>query len=586
MSSVSIQTPEQYTVIVGTGDGASSVPCTISTERVADGVQITIKCEGQPAEVVTLRDGETLSEDHIRSIITDSTGASFVRVSGNGREIILTDRAGRQHSYTVPAQSLGTSSVVANPSGSDGDFLTRLSIDDTNYNLPITGYIYYYRPDVVTDDIVFNTDLSGDSTNDAYTIPKTGDGLMLPVLPSRHVPQRLYANIDFITQWYGGFNITIDKAVNLVVTLRTMHTFNGKGFTVSREARYDIAKNKKRIVSLTPFSRFSMVQTGEYTAPDGSKIEITEADLNTGATIMQEYELHVESQNGNRITANITDLTWLDPQVRFYQIAHGEGAVTHSPRRQEPNIIDFQTFEGALGRPANEIPGATYRFVYRIGQPHNVSLIRIVGFRGTDERPQSKVVLRTIENVVHMEGDDDTVTIPETTVIEDGDTYTMRLEVYDEASTPQTHLPTAYSDVRILATEPATPNYYFGRAEYVSGDSIDDIASRIAGWTEFTSTDTTMGGSVIRTDTTLLETTNYEADYPDPKDGDGTDEFVFWFACKADQTQPRSFTADGFPAGWGKAIKHTIDMVDWNIYVQVTGQRSSLGDPYVVRVVL
>ena len=304
-------------------------------------------------------------------------------------------------------------------------------------------YLYYARPALTIPADV--------STNTA--VPSSGTGLEFVLLDRALIEGRIYPDIDFVTQWFGGFGISFDQNGSLLVRLKTRHEFGGKEFTHVRERTRGINPNRRLDVDLSNFDRVSVVRTGTYRPPGGNSdgsddVEITTADLAGGVRITYTVEIQVLSGAGARQNANATTILWDAPQTRSYQIDHATGGSTPGSNVR-PTINRFDV-TGDQSPSAGSIAGQAYDYDLAIGQSGHAESVRIVGFAGTDTNPSSVATLATIPeaNFPHMSG---RVTIPAGIMLAAaGDVYTIRAEVR-ETGRPLTASPTAYQDYRITA---------------------------------------------------------------------------------------------------------------------------------------
>ena len=145
---------------------------------------------------------------------------------------------------------------------------------------------------------------------------------------------------------------------------------------------------------------------------------------------------------------------------------------------QLPYIAQFNVIGRNRVSAGTDIGGDTYRYSLQIGNPGHVGAARIVGFfRDSGEDPSpisppSPAVLATIAGgtYAHASGE---ITIPSNQNLAlAGDTYTIRLQVYEDGQSPATDRPFAYHDYPIISQ--GTSNVtHFGHV--LSTEDVADI---------------------------------------------------------------------------------------------------------------
>lgn len=138
------------------------------------------------------------------------------------------------------------------------------------------------------------------------------------------------------------------------------------------------------------------------------------------------------------------------------------------PTRRVPAILRFDV-TGEASPDAGSIANDEYSFDAAISQPGHVAAARIVGFAGTTIMPSSVHVLATLSDYTSESG---TVRIPAGVSLAAGETYTIRLEVYETGQTTADQ-PVAYHDYRITAVAPAMQTLvHFGGTQYSYPDNV------------------------------------------------------------------------------------------------------------------
>ena len=183
----------------------------------------------------------------------------------------------------------------------------------------------------------------------ATIVPAVGDGPMFTLLDQHVTTGPILPDVDFVTEWFGGFNIEFNNNTNLAVLLHTRHQFGDNiDFDHVREVRHVIRSGEDIFVDLGEFSNVSAISLGTYTPPGGSPIEITEAHLAGESRITYAIELQTLTGRGARESRNITHLGWHDPQTRSYQIDNLRTGATGGVNENAINALFERDLEAAV----------------------------------------------------------------------------------------------------------------------------------------------------------------------------------------------------------------------------------------------
>lgn len=100
----------------------------------------------------------------------------------------------------------------------------------------------------------------------------------------------------------------------------------------------------------------------------------------------------------------------------------------------------------------SDLEGNSYNIRYSLSNTQNVQEIHLVGFNGKTHDPASKT---TISTSIHIGSQESLLfTFPGgADFSDDGDFYTIRIEIYSQGQTPATDFPAAYHDFYIEAGE-------------------------------------------------------------------------------------------------------------------------------------
>ena len=117
-------------------------------------------------------------------------------------------------------------------------------------------------------------------------------------------------------------------------------------------------------------------------------------------------------------------------------------------------LIERYTVTGTQHPAPGSIAGDSYSYSIALGNTARVGAARIVGFAGSAPHPSSPTALATIASADYANATG-SVTIPAAVSLTAGQTYTLRLEVYETGQTVGTDQPYIYHDYQITAIAPA-----------------------------------------------------------------------------------------------------------------------------------
>jgi len=214
-----------------------------------------------------------------------------------------------------------------------------------------------------------------------------------------------------------------------------------------------------------------------------------------------------------------------------------------------PHVSAF-ALTGNTDPVAGSIGTLAYGYSFEISQSSHVAAARIVGFKGTDASPDAVAVLKAIA-AADYHGGSGSVAIPGGVSLAAGETYTVRLEVYESGQTPATDQPVSYKDARITAHAPATAAYRVGYIPYSS--DAETAAETLARLTDFDN-DTATATEIPSRMVVAVPTTG---------------AYQLYLAVKSDQPLPTGFTSSGLPAtnSFWPAQDKTVEGVDYKIWI-------------------
>ena len=203
-------------------------------------------------------------------------------------------------------------------------------------------------------------------------------------------------------------------------------------------------------------------------------VEVAQSDITSGIVT---YDIFAQSGSGRNVLADADRIP--------FAYAAGSGQpnrwITFENFKYElqlPYIAQFNVIGRNRVAAGTDIGGDTYRYSLQIGNPGHVGAARIVGFfrdSGEDPSPISPPtpsVLATIASgtYAHASGE---VTIPDNQNLAlAGDTYTIRLEVYEDGQTAATDRPFAYHDYPIVSQADSGLTHF---GSVLSTEAVADI---------------------------------------------------------------------------------------------------------------
>ena len=433
--------------------------------------------------------------------------------TGTG-ELVTRTRGGHEYREALPS---GGSTVEANPAGTTGDQINRISIDGRPYNLPNPTV-----PDIGrTEQITFQ-----DRNN--FT---TGSAAELTPAPADPISVVSGDGDPSLLSGVTGNDFTLKAGLYIVEAVFEARADGGDG---TCKVLYRNAADDSLIRS-TSSSYLGRAQEGWQ---DLTKVVLI--------SLAQDTAINVAGQ-GIRSGFDLRNLS-----VSFTELsgsANADSSVTPSP-----SISSFTLRSGDQTPVAGSIAANVYGVDWAIANSDHVGLARIIGFKGEFGDGSGAVVLNTIPagNYAHGSGN---AVIPNGVSLDADETYTLRIQAFDEGTTSAAIGATAESsqDIVIAAHAPATANYHWGRLPYVANKTAAQYAADIV----FANTDLVTGAA--------LDTTNGYQATPDT-----TGTWVFYLAAKDGETQPASWVDhNGLPAS--SAFEEVVDQatggVDYKVYV-------------------
>ena len=391
-------------------------------------------------------------------------------------------------------------------------------------------YSFYHRPSLTIPA----------TTTTPTAVLDTGDGLEIVLLDQEEIDGPIYANQDFVTQWFGGIAVEFDVAGQLEVVLKTSHEI-GKDFAKtfkhsSRPIVRPVTENKELYLPLTEFSSISAVRVGTHTpaAGDGDPVEITAEDLTLPSRITYTLEFQLRAARaGARIAGNATYMEFRRPETRSYQIAHATGPILPPDPDPIPGISYFEVTAGDLSPDPGSIGGSMYTYQFAATNPPTIGSVRIVGFKGisTAPTPGSAPTLVTIDPSDYALAVG-TLEIPAGVSLEASETYTLRAEVRAKGVTFGDR-PTTCGDVPIKAQDEASQDTaIFFRIPQQVDNARPNSNTVVSNWTIISNRSTVRGDWQV-------------AGIPD----DDQRWLVGWAVMSSSADQPVGFSTGGFDIG-------------------------------------
>ena len=180
---------------------------------------------------------------------------------------------------------------------------------DNPPQIVVPGYFFYVRPELSFTDVSSST-----------AIPTTSDGLRYTLLDEETIYGPVLAGVDFVTEWFGGFEVIVDAAGSLACMLHTVHSVNGKSFDHVRTHTIDLDRSTRTFIPMNQYTRVSKVALGPQTI-GGTTLNLDENDTREPVDISYILELRLFDNGATtRKAGNLTALRWEGPQTRSYQV--------------------------------------------------------------------------------------------------------------------------------------------------------------------------------------------------------------------------------------------------------------------------
>ncbi|MCY3623066.1 MAG: hypothetical protein OXH68_15330 [Gammaproteobacteria bacterium] len=288
-----------------------------------------------------------------------------------------------------------------------------------------------------------------------------------------------------------------------VYALKIDADVNTDGANRTADIRIHSGGSSLQIISITERKGDTWVHADRTVA--FNVVEDTEFTLDfhpeVGEWAVRNLELHIYRFDGGTLPSG--------------QAGEGGDNTGTDPGGTKPTILQYD-ITGEQSVPVGTLAGRSYTYDVSISQADHVGSARIVGFGGATKPADGIGVLElaTISDFSHGQG---SFQIPDdlsTGLPNEGDTYTLRLEVY---STTDAQTPVAYHDFRITAAAATTtPQRYIGWAAQQTPTELEIV-----------------GGE--------QESTNVLPIPAEPSDGDGW----LWFAVPDSLGPPDAAYLDG-----------------------------------------
>ena len=496
---------EDPATVVGVAQNASS-PLTFTLTR-ADGATYDITVAGAADSVIGF----------------DVTGATLQ----------VNKRDGTHEQHTLPS---GGTHVVANPTGTGGDILERLTVGTQDFQIPQatadTLTVHWEETSVVASSQQGGRQwaLGNGATGGLWRVPFDCEVVSLSFI---------YA-MEPITQTTGFMELGADH----VVGFEKVDDFDGE----LELATTDAVKSYGNVTAIPDLEvtlpmddsedqwGFSAAFVPEADAP----ISLSVGDIIRPVTTAPDNTTSVVPTGGTVVAATLM-LT-----------LRRTGAAAQPATTVRPHVSSFRSTSGNLSPVAGSIAAQVYGVEWGIAQSDHVGAARILGFKG-DFDPNSVNVLHTIDagSIAHGSA---SLTIPNGITLAADEEYHLRIQVFDEGVTNPAAgtAPASYQDVLIRAHAAATALYHWGRVTRVANQDAATYAAAIV----FATDDLVTGAT--------LDTVNGYDATPDT-----TGNWIFYLAAQEDETQPTGWTSDGFPANavFQDAEDQDYNSVSYKVYV-------------------
>ncbi len=186
-------------------------------------------------------------------------------------------------------------------------------------------------------------------------------------------------------------------------------------------------------------SLLSTIDASDYSDASGSLTIPDSTTLAAGGKYTLRLEVYITG----------SDPASDDPAIYHDYVITAVAPSTH------PSITSY-TVTGTQHPTAGDIGGDSYSATYAVAHSTDVGAARIVGYAGSTSHPAKNAVtvLATISADDYASGTE-ALTIPAGLSLTAGQSYTLRLEVYETGQTVSTDQPYAQADYQITAVAPA-----------------------------------------------------------------------------------------------------------------------------------
>ena len=459
----------------------------------------------------------------------------------------------RDGSSVVHTFVTGNTTVVANDGGTGGDLLDRLSIDGTDYRVPQPNsdlfFIWWEETSGISPTKVAGRQwaLGNGSEGAPFAMPFDCEVVSLGLwyglrVVSQQAQTNLQTLLSVIETTVAFETLDLDATVDLNNADLTMRAYGNGPAIADLEVTMPTAADKWGYYA-------------EFVPEAESPISISAGTLFRPVTVQPDADT-IAAHTGTSASSGA------DVYATLVLALRRTGSDVPSIPAARPHISSFDLVAGNQSPVAGDIGGNQYAFTYSIAQGNHAGSARIIGFKGDTQPTDSVEVLATLSDLDHGGG---TVTIPDNTMLADGEKFRMRIQVFGEGITNPgaATADASHQDIVITAHAAATALYHSGRVVYDASDA--DAAATLARIADFT------GDTATSNELPSRLTINV------PDDGN---DYQMYFMAQEDATQPAGFTSAGLPAtaSFYDPQEATYSTVTYNVWILRPGQRVDATD--------
>ena len=336
--------------------------------------------------------------------------------------------------------------------------------------------------------------------------------------------------------------------------------------TFWRGHRESMTSTDEESFPLVGFQTHSRFPPGPYPTDAGGTFQMTQAVFDSPVPFNLVLRLRGFARQDPTFTSrvNVSFVYLAGHDLAFTVAQFGPSPTALRPPTLRPQISRFDV-TGDQTPTAGSIAGKSYSYDLALSQSSHASIVRIVGFEGTDAAPSAVAVLESLDasEFAHHSG---SVAVPAGISLAADEVYTIRAEAY-ETGQAVTEEPVSYRDYRITAQAAAAQTRFIRVPRQVGSPAARPTAATLGAALAET------GAGVIATAGSAIGTW-IVAGIPN------TGEWLVGWIVPQGAAQPNHYTQAGIPIDSAVAARFAFTENSVDHYVYLFADANWVDDSY------